>query len=910
MHYLVLALFLYAGTALAGTLSHPDVDVLNARVGTQTFAPRYRFTTNSALVETAEAIRSMDSDIIKLYLGKGMPGQYGISVAGIGSLTELARNEASVKRVLDMPFRHILAWTYCFSSTSDAWWKDGYSATERQREYDEIFAFTTYLLTNYNHSGKSFYLGHWEGDWYLLNNYVTTENPSPTAITGMIDWLNNRQKAVDDAMASVPHTNVAVYHYTEANRVRDAMVNGPEANQRLVNAVLPALTNLDFVSWSSYDGMELGQAELHATLDYIESRLPTAKAAVLPGRRVIIGEYGWGGSLDSAAQEPVTRGFLQKLLPWGPKFILFWQMYNNEPNRAYWLIDTNNTQTPCFYLHQRMVNAMKIQAARFREANNRMPTDAELNALVGPLLGQPLGAPEPFTVGNRPPAALGTNCAMLQGSVQQNIYGDEPTRVGVCWGVTDGGADRSAWQFLAIIGTNTQFRPAIFSYAITNLVPLTNYYFRFFATNTSGIGWAPQSSTFRTEVVKSMDYGARARIAFTGYDRGEALSGFPALVVFGGNLPGFSYRQCAFADGRDLRFSDDAGQLIPHEIEEWNTNGLSYVWVRAPRLESPADGVWAYWGNPLNGPAASNTNGSVWGEDFKLVWHLRESFLPFRDSSLHYHATAGDVPASLVSGKIGRAALFNGTSDFLTPGSVGLGERFTLSAWVKLDPAATSIQTIWANKTGGAASAGLALFVNSWNSQDRKLVLESGNGTVAAYASTPVQTVATGVWCQVAAVVNRAAGEARLFVDGMDRSSESVVRDDFPSPSVLFAGRFAPTATYNFRGAMDELRIDAEARSANWIWASWMNAASNSVFQAWSAVARPEPRLACAARPEALRFTWSAAGVGYGLFSATNLAAPRWAMLTNPPALAGGAWEVVLAPPNDAARFFRLQAVE
>jgi len=41
------------------------------RVGTQTFGPSYQFTTNTVLVETAEAILGMGSDLVKFHLGRG-----------------------------------------------------------------------------------------------------------------------------------------------------------------------------------------------------------------------------------------------------------------------------------------------------------------------------------------------------------------------------------------------------------------------------------------------------------------------------------------------------------------------------------------------------------------------------------------------------------------------------------------------------------------------------------------------------------------------------------------------------------------------------------------------------------------------------------------------------------------------
>ncbi len=385
------------GIALAWVLSaqgaqrfHPDVEAFNLRVGTQTFAGKYQFTTNSLLVETALAIQEMGSDILKFYLGRDLRRQYGIALPpGIDNLTALVRDEPSCRRVLDLPFRQILVWAYCFSPGGDAYWADGMSALERQREYAEFRAFASHLLTTYNGSGKSFYLGHWEGDWYLLPGYATTNNPSPTAIQGMRDWLNTRQQAVDDARRNTPHTNVNLYAYAEVNRVRDAMLNGPDSNQRLVNQVLPAVTNLDFVSWSAYDGQNLDAPELHRTLDYIESQLTTNKTASIPGRRVFIGEYGWGGGYSTTEQEPRTRDFIRNALDWGVRFVLFWQMYNNEPGRSYCLIDPNGQPTPCYHLHSRFLNQARSQVAGFHQAKGRLPDQAEFATLTAPLLNQP-----------------------------------------------------------------------------------------------------------------------------------------------------------------------------------------------------------------------------------------------------------------------------------------------------------------------------------------------------------------------------------------------------------------------------------------------------------------------------------------------------------------------------------------
>jgi hypothetical protein len=415
----------------------------------------------------------------------------------IHSLAIQARDEPSCRRVLDMPFRHFVIWAYCFAASDDAWWKNGFTADERRKEYDEIHALTRHLLTTYSGTGKSFYLGHWEGDWYLLPNYTTTTNPSPTVIQGMIDWLNTRQQAVDDATRDTPHSDVHVYHYTEANRVRDAMVNGPGSNRRLVNTVLPHVPQLDFVSWSSYDGQNLGTADLHATLDYLEAHLPTNKTATIPGRRVMIGEYGWGGTLSSTAQEPPTRAYLQRLLPWSPRFILFWEIYDNE-GKAYWLIDREGARTPCFDLHQRFLNEARLRTARFRESSGRLPSDTEFAGLLTASLDRPLPAPVPFAWG--PPEVLSTNgvAATVRGRLTPGIYGDEIAKVSVFWGRHNGGTNPAEWEQRAMLGENTRFNPTAFEARLAPLVAGTRYTFRFLATNANASGWSSSAGTFVT----------------------------------------------------------------------------------------------------------------------------------------------------------------------------------------------------------------------------------------------------------------------------------------------------------------------------------------------------------------------------------------------------------------------------
>ena len=281
-------------------------DAYNYIVGTQTIGATYQFTEKSVLVETAQAILDMGSNLLKFTMGRGYQRmmlkpsriaypetmQYllnqgsdarntprikfpGASVEAppenpaIQTLTDLARTEPSYRQVFAMPFAYYVIWTYAFTPR---WWLKGFSAEDQAKEYREIYAFVAHLLKTCNGTGKTFFLGHWEGDWHLRPdlNTQTDAGVTPESIQGMIDWLNTRQRAVDDAKRRTPHHGVQVYHYTEVNHVSTVSMAGRPS---VTNRVLPR-TNVDFVSYSTYDSLDDIPNKIPRALDYIESKLP------------------------------------------------------------------------------------------------------------------------------------------------------------------------------------------------------------------------------------------------------------------------------------------------------------------------------------------------------------------------------------------------------------------------------------------------------------------------------------------------------------------------------------------------------------------------------------------------------------------------------------------------------------
>jgi hypothetical protein len=368
-----------------------------------------------------------------------------------------------------------------------------------------------------------------------------------------------------------------------------------------------------------------------------------------------------------------------------------------------------------------------------------------------------------------------------------------------------------------------------------------------------------------------------------------------------------------------LRFTDASGQILcSHEIDTWNTNGTSSVWVLVPSIASSTNYIVAYWGNPaLTNPASFSTNGATW-TNFSTVLHLEEPGFPYADGTTLHPATSGVAPVRTASGMVADAQTFNGSSQYLVPsGTINLGNSFSLSAWVNLDATASNIQTIWANKPAGATANGIALFVNTFNTTDGKLLLESGNGVNGALATTATGAVPAGGWHQVFASVDRSAGTATLYVDGANAtSSGNGVRTDFANNSVFNLGRYTSGSWY-FKGTMDEPRIEP-IRSADWVWAAWMNVASNSTFVSPSSVAAPafvlgsplqSPVLSMSMSANGLLFNWPGQSALFKLYSTTSLIPPvQWMPVTNYTVLPDGQVRVPISTEAGAATFYRLQS--
>jgi hypothetical protein len=331
-------------------------------VGTQVGSSGYKFSKEPLVIEGAKAVAELGSRIIKTR----QP-----------AAPELAQ-------LIGMPFTHYLFW----HRAGDVW-KDGFTKEESAREYAATYAFAKDLLTRRDTSGQIFFLGHWQGDAQLLEGLDPSADVPKAQADAMVEWLNVRQKAVDDARREVPYSRCQVYVYAEVSRVREAMKQG---RKRMADQVLPRV-DVDFVSYAAYDCQLLPAPEVLATLEHLSRQLKPKPS--LPVRRVFIGECGLplSACVDAADHERRNREIIAKFLGWKPPLVLHWQLYDAEKKDgkyAGWsLIGPDRKPTPLHAVLRALLAAQEEASKQYQARARRLPGVEEMAGFTEDWLRRP-----------------------------------------------------------------------------------------------------------------------------------------------------------------------------------------------------------------------------------------------------------------------------------------------------------------------------------------------------------------------------------------------------------------------------------------------------------------------------------------------------------------------------------------
>ena len=342
------------------------------------------------------------------------------------------------------------------------------------------------------------------------------------------------------------------------------------------------------------------------------------------------------------------------------------------------------------------------------------------------------------------------------------------------------------------------------------------------------------------DVVGSPDwtkYSHRFKMSFSGYTGSETLTNFPVLVkISESGISGFRYADCKKPGGADLRFADASGNLLASEVDTWDTNGVSLVWVKVPSLTA-ATKITAYYGWDF-APVVDSK--AVWtGNGYVGVWHLNESALPLAESSGGSSPfTAGSYPQYVdcgESGIIGKSVDFsrnynNGTSYGSTrleaaddDGHLSGFTDFTVECW-------TYQTNYW---TSGASAAMVSKGegdYRSWKVYQDHTTLKTGLELTEVSGASTNRTwttsgdgVKTGEWVYQTFVRNKTdLNKCLVYFNGENVGSKDDNRSSIFSntrPLILGGGGTGGTSRV-FPGSIDEVRISNVARSADWVKAS------------------------------------------------------------------------------------------
>ena len=341
----------------------------------------------------------------------------------------------------------------------------------------------------------------------------------------------------------------------------------------------------------------------------------------------------------------------------------------------------------------------------------------------------------------------------------------------------------------------------------------------------------------------------RATVTVSGYSGTTELTNFPVLVrISEAGISGFSYSDCKGDGGSDLSFVGRDGKALAHEVDTWDTDGESTVWVKIPALTNNV-GFVMRWGdaNP-----ASTTASDTWNSDYVGVWHMGETDGACANSTSHgskydatpVGATANSVLYSGSDAPVGGArttAKGTGGSGYLTVASYddeNVGDTFTISGWLRLDGTSIGWPRPFARRNNWEGAGG-GFMVGFGNSPSKLTICGNANtkgGVLYIFSTYFAGSGCANAWAHISIVYE--GSTARTYMNGDFGASGTIdpVTDN-GSPLYLGANPANASGQY-FCGAFDEVRLKKGAASADWAKAEYDTVANKGFLSYGAASAR------------------------------------------------------------------------
>jgi len=285
----------------------------------------------------------------------------------------------------------------------------------------------------------------------------------------------------------------------------------------------------------------------------------------------------------------------------------------------------------------------------------------------------------------------------------------------------------------------------------------------------------------------------------------------------------------AAPDGSDVRAFDEEGQPLPMEVDVWNPDGASLVWVRLPAMATTGGAFSLRFGDP--NAAAGPPLTEMWA-GYNAVYHFADSD-PNADVSDSLGVFDGQGTAVTVApSPLGLGAVFDGTTSQIDISNdagweVPEGEIRTMSVVFRRqidDPGEMPMRTMipMANRAPGPSCRGwwMVIFGDSFANTNSRFNVDDCNTTYNVVSNGGLPGgYGDSNWHRFDAVFDRQAGSITIYTDGEQRASDSfpTFTEGEGAGSRAQFGAGPPGDVNRFEGEVDEARVRVGRPSDAWL---------------------------------------------------------------------------------------------
>ena len=345
--------------------------------------------------------------------------------------------------------------------------------------------------------------------------------------------------------------------------------------------------------------------------------------------------------------------------------------------------------------------------------------------------------------------------------------------------------------------------------------------------------------------MSSAAFNSYVDIEVAGYTGDTTLINFPVLVTLTPtSIVGFSY-EAIQADGKDIAFTSVDGAITyKHEIDTWNPNGTSHIWVVVPELTNGTKLRMNLGNSEITETPSYAVDGTTWNSaGYTAVWHLGDPDptssdvvgVSYDSSSNNLHATNGVESVLVSDGAIGGARFIG--SEAKSGGlivtnwtDIAFKNVFTVSLWVKHTISGLYYDTMISTKADITTKTDGWGFGTGASSYGRFYTYGAGNLRFEPSAPTPGKLTG-GDWQKIDMVYN--AKQRIIYTNGVYAASTSSTSQATENTNSTFLAIGSGVHGGNtWRGNIDEVRFAYDViRSADWIKAEYDNVRNASFLK-------------------------------------------------------------------------------